>query len=1050
MACELRWTRHGDEALEALADAVTAARADDPWAPVTVVTPSPSVAVATRRALARRLGGTVGVGFHALGAVAEQLAAPQLAAAGVGAGVDHELVVAAVRVALGEAPGGFAPIAGHRATWERIAAAVTEVDLLDDEARRRVATRGGVPAEVVRIHGVVRRRLGALGGSTAVTLATEVALAGGPRVAALGAVVVHLPRPLARAELALLGAVSEHLPVTLLAGATGDPAADAALAEDLAPLATAPPPPIEPATATEVVSANDVDDEVRAAVRALLALADQGTPLHRMALVHPAGPPYAQAVADVLRSTGIPHSGPSTRRLAQTVAGRVLRGLLDVEASSFGRQEVVDLWASGVLVDAAGHPVAGAAFDERSRRLGIIRGAERWHRALDADDADARARLERAAPGSDAARRAERSLEHDAAMRGAVGVLEELCASRPSTWADVATWAGDALDRLCGPSARRSWPPGEIDADQAIRTALGRLGGLDDIEPDPSDAVVRATIRAALDAPAPRTGPAGAGVLVTTVGAPPLVPLDAVAVVGLAEGHLPTVGADDGLLGDDLRRSVGLAVADDHRLEQRRAFLATLASARQHRIVTHARHDQRSGRSLVPSRWLVELVARASGTRPDVERLMAGRPVDGVRLVRSHGAGLGDVAAGDAAPLHEDELALASLVASGGLEGHPAADDPVLAGGSALLADRRSDRFTRFDGNLDGQGVDITASGVLSPTSLETYAQCPRRWFFAQALRLRPVERPEEIDRLSPRDKGSLAHRALERFFEEAIEAGSVPPPGVAWPAAAHDRLRAIVDEECDLVESRGITGHPRWWAHDRAEVHRVLQRVLHGDDDHRARLEVRPVAVELTFGRGEHPPLDVDLGDGRTLRLAGQADRVDAGDGRVVVWDYKYSGPTGFADLVRPEDKGGDPLAGGTKIQLVAYGMAAARHGAVAAGDDVEVVAWYWFLRPPDTNAAVGYVVDAELRDRFRRVLRVLADGIATGRFPARPGEHQWHRGTFEHCSWCDFDAICPRDRDEEWERVRLHPSLAALRALGEEGSASVLDPAAPPEEAR
>ena len=62
--------------------------------------------------------------------------------------------------------------------------------------------------------------------------------------------------------------------------------------------------------------------------------------------------------------------------------------------------------------------------------------------------------------------------------------------------------------------------------------------------------------------------------------------------------------------------------------------------------------------------------------------------------------------------------------------------------------------------------------------------------------------------------------------------------------------------------------------------------------------------------------------------------------------------------------------------------------------------------------------------------LLRVLADGIGSGRFPARPGEHQYHRGNFAHCAWCDFDAICPRDRDEEWERVRSHPSLTlALR---------------------
>ncbi|HAS09007.1 MAG TPA: hypothetical protein DCS55_00565, partial [Acidimicrobiaceae bacterium] len=134
MTFDVQWTAHGDAALVALHDAVEAARAAGPLAPVTVVTPSPSVAVATRRALARRAGGSVGVGFHALGAVAEQLAAPRLAEAGLGAGVDRELVVTAVRVALGEQPGRFGPIAEHRVTWERIAAAVVEVDALGEGA----------------------------------------------------------------------------------------------------------------------------------------------------------------------------------------------------------------------------------------------------------------------------------------------------------------------------------------------------------------------------------------------------------------------------------------------------------------------------------------------------------------------------------------------------------------------------------------------------------------------------------------------------------------------------------------------------------------------------------------------------------------------------------------------------------------------------------------------------------------------------------------------------------------------------------------------------
>jgi hypothetical protein len=1023
MGCELRWTAHGEPALDALAEVVQAARVADPLAPVTVVTPTPAVAVASRRALARRLGGTIGIGFAAPAALAELVAAPQLAAGGLAA-APVEAVVAAVRVALRAAPGAFGPIAAHRRTWEGVAAALRELDGVDAGALARVRAGGAVAAELVRLLGEVRAVVGPLGPSGALRAAAEAVRAGGPAVAALGTVAVLFPTGLSPSEVALLAAVAEQRPVVVLAGATGDEALDRALGDELAPLVGASPAPSGAPVAgpvpTEIVSANDIDDEVRATVRRLLALADAGTPLSQLALVHPSGPPYARTVADVLSETGVPFAGPSVHRLSQTVAGRVLLGLLDVDRSGFGRQEVVDLWATGVVVDDAGVPLPATRFDERSRRLGVLRGANRWHEALARDDsrtdhADRRADNER--------------------LRRAIGTLEDLCAERPTTWADVAPWAESVLDRLCGPVRRRSWPESELAADDAVRAVLARLASLEPVDPGPEPEVIRDTVRSALDVAAPRSGRAGEGLLVTTLDAPPLVPLAAVAVVGLVEGHAPRVGgSDDGLLPDQLRREVGLPVADDHQQRQRRALLAALASASEARIVTHARHDQRSGRALVPSRWLARLVEQRTGHRPDTEELLAGTPVDGVTLVPSHGAGLAEVAAGRLAPLHAGELALAALVADGSLDRHPAAAAPALAAGAALLQGRRSPDFTRFDGNLDGDGVDVTELGVLSPTSLETYARCPRRWFFAQALHLRPLDRPEDVHRLEPRERGSLAHAALERFFEEAIEAGRVPPPGQRWAEAARERLREITDACCAEAEARGITGHPRWWEHDRAEIHRVLQRVLDGDDLHRAEFGATPVAVELTFGRDGAPPLAVDLGDGRTILLSGQADRVDAGDGSVVVWDYKYAGTTEYEGLDTDEANGGDPLGGGTKVQLVAYAMAAAESRGLP--DDAEVHAWYWFLKPPHTNHRAGYPVGPRLRERFRQVLRVLADGIAAGHFPARPGEHLYHRGNFAHCAWCEFDAICPRDRDDEWDRAREHEPLAPLVALLEEGS--------------
>src|SRR3546814_9277768 len=136
---------------------------------------------------------------------------------------------------------------------------------------------------------------------------------------------------------------------------------------------------------------------------------------------------------------------------------------------------------------------------------------------------------------------------------------------------------------------------------------------------------------------------------------------------------------------------------------------------------------------------------------------MAGHDVEGVVLVASHGAALLDVAAGAAAPLHPEEQALASLLRTQSFESHPAASDPVLVAGATLLAARRSDAFTRFDGNLDGAGIDVTAMGVLSPTSIETYATCPRKWFFTHALQMQASRSEEHTSELQSLMRTSYA-----------------------------------------------------------------------------------------------------------------------------------------------------------------------------------------------------------------------------------------------------------------------------------------------------
>src|SRR5690606_684350 len=101
-----------------------------------------------------------GVSFMSTGALAEMIAAPALAAEGIDIGVDRELMVAAVRSALHDDPGGLAPIAHHRSTWEVVASTILELDAVDDAGLDVASAAAGIPAEVVRLRRLVRDRVG--------------------------------------------------------------------------------------------------------------------------------------------------------------------------------------------------------------------------------------------------------------------------------------------------------------------------------------------------------------------------------------------------------------------------------------------------------------------------------------------------------------------------------------------------------------------------------------------------------------------------------------------------------------------------------------------------------------------------------------------------------------------------------------------------------------------------------------------------------------------------------------------------------------------------
>ncbi|MDA3041082.1 MAG: PD-(D/E)XK nuclease family protein, partial [Actinomycetota bacterium] len=481
-------------------------------------------------------------------------------------------------------------------------------------------------------------------------------------------------------------------------------------------------------------------------------------------------------------------------------------------------------------------------------------------------------------------------------------------------------------------------------------------------------------------------------------------------VVGLVEGAFPRSTRDDSLLPDQVKALARGLLLPRPELAQfdLRAVAAVVVCAGATALLTTSRGDLRSRRAGAWPRMLDFLVAERTSLASHHQGIVGhGRPASsidlGLRSLAVH------VDGGD--PVHTHALA---------------STDEVLAGGLTRQQLRSTSAFNRFSGQVAVGMVD-PVERVLSPTALESYAACPRRYLFDRVLRLSQTERPERVAEITPRERGSLMHAILERFIGDAV-AGTLPGPSEPWDAAAVTHLLVLLDRAVLEPAELGVTGGRVQTEILRRDLRNELLQFVVTDDQLRAERGARPHAVELAFGFDPEPPAVVQLADGRRLRMRGSVDRVDlTDDDGLLVIDYKGGSDRPFVKMDE------DPLAGGRRLQLPLY----ARIVAERLGRSGPRTALYWLtksnkLKPIELDEALDVALEAHLGAAL--------DGIAGGLFPGVPGGTLgWPRLTFENCQYCDFDRVCPTDRQREWDAVSADPKLTKVELLLGRGPAAV-----------
>lgn len=979
MALQRQSTPYGEPAFRALRAAVDGVQAGDPLAPVTVLVYSNAVGVAARRWLAAH-GGIAAAQFVTTFRFAELLGGQALAASGKRP-VSTPVIDVAVRQVLATSTGLFQPIAHHQATITAMRNTYRDLRHVPHAMRHHLAAHGSQRGrEVVRLCGEVHRVLRRDWYDEADLLeAACAAVAQAP-----ARTIVFLPQRLRATEQALLDALAAQGEVVLIEGEHRLPSG----------------------VEVDLVDASDADEEARQAVRTVVGAVHDGTPLHRIGIVWPRNEPYARLVGEHLQAAGIEWNGRPGIVLHERLAARLVLDLLRLDRRGIRRADLFALLSHVPARMADGTAVPRQRWERLSRDAGLSGDAD-WSERLSAFSERVRARGgERNTDDADAALQLQ---EFVAELRTQLGGADVQLPWQH--WADLGhrflhRWLG-------GHRGAAALPTEEFEAFGAVQAALDRLGRLDALAEPVTRTVFAHTLESELDSAPGRVGRIGVGVHIGPLSFAVGQPFDLLVVVGVCEGLLPAPPPPEALLGDHDRAltegalQVNSAMAE----EQQRQLWAAMAGTPRAVLLT-PRGDLRATSQRQPSRWVAELAQSLPVHRQSVP---------------SFAAGLADAAFPATVSQHRIRA-----LAHAARAGQPMAEHPLLQSlqplrvGSAMLAARALPVLTEYDGDLSGLQIDALGDKPISPTRIEAWVACPHGWFMQYVLGLQPVEQPDEQLQITPRDRGTLVHDALDRFHREVIS-GTLPQPGPdGWGAEHLHALLAAFEVEAQRLELEGATGRTAFWRSEQHRQRHELAEWLRRDSVHVAARRASVLASELRFGYPDTTSATITLPDGTQVALRGSVDRIDrCADGSLVVTDHKTGGAGSYRDITDA-----DPTAGGTKFQLPAY--AAAALGITDEPRSTPVIAEYGFFGREDFRR-VSCTIGPEAWPQVTGALQHILDGIRSGVFVARPEKSQF-RLSFVPCEYCDPDHLGTAERWTEFERKLADPRVVALFGQAEE----------------
>lgn len=278
-------------------------------------------------------------------------------------------------------------------------------------------------------------------------------------------------------------------------------------------------------------------------------------------------------------------------------------------------------------------------------------------------------------------------------------------------------------------------------------------------------------------------------------------------------------------------------------------------------------------------------------------------------------------------------------------------------------------------GSIDDDGLRQSLAErhrALSPSSIETFAQCPFKFFASKTLRVheRP---PEPRDRLDVLLQGNIVHRVLAEWLRTPLLGAAI--------------FHRVFEEEC---------GHYRILRDYRTEAVRLemLRNFSAFIEDALARLPGWDSRTEQEFEFALYPG----------LALRGRVDRLEQNSrGEALVIDYKYSAKE---QLRKRMDKSEE----GREVQTGIYLLAAERHfglkpvGMLFCGLKKGVVWDGWHVAVSGLEEAGNSCTPEVLRKLMATAEKTAIEthaSVLSGRIAVEPADSA-------QCKWCDYRDAC------------------------------------------